>query len=217
MAQEALEIESEMRFVQGVSPEVLTQIYDQDVHLCNFQRDLALDVTGYCEALLQNEHLNIRAVIQADDPSAVLNNLLPEHSGKSEFIEDLALIIDMYACLFELDEVGLRLQVLDRAMCPRFHTDKLGCRLVSTYAGQGTEWLEDPLLDRSKLGAGNGGLSDDKSGLYGSEELIHQAQEGDVLLLKGDGWYGLDGKGVVHRSPMVPSGQSRLVATLDFA
>ena len=125
--------------------------------------------------------------------------------------------MEMYACLFELDEVGVRLQVLDRAMCPRFHTDKLGCRLVSTYLGPGTEWLHNRDVDRSKLGAGNMGLSDEESGLFSRPECIQQVNSGDIVLLKGDGWYGNDGLGAVHRSPAISGGEKRIIVTMDFA
>jgi hypothetical protein len=102
-------------------------------------------------------------------------------------------------------------------MCPRFHIDKLGCRLVSTYQGPGTEWLSNDDVDRSKLGAGNMGLSDDVSGLYSQAADIQQVNKGDIVLLKGEGWYGNEGLGAVHRSPAVAPGEKRVVLTLDFA
>lgn len=216
-AQEFLSIKPEMRSVQGDEPDVLTQIYEQDINLCCYQRSLSPLVTEYSQILLENSHLNIRAVVTLEKLEEQLQNLLPAHTAKTHFVADLMLVIEMYSYLFELDEVGLRLQVLDRAMCPRFHTDKLGCRLVTAYQGAGTEWLDEHQLDRTKLGAGNGGLPDAESGLYADQEQINQATVGDVLLLKGEGWFGGEGKGVIHRSPAVPSGQKRLVATLDFA
>ena len=217
VAQELLSIKPEVSFVQGDAPDVLTQIYEQDINLSCYQRSLSPLVIEYSQILKESSHLNIRSVVTMKALEDQLFSLLPDHSAKAAFVADLMFIIEMYACLFELDEVGLRLQVLDRAMCPRFHTDKLGCRLVTAYQGAGTEWLDEHYLDRSKLGAGNGGLPDEKSGLYADQEQINQATVGDVLLLKGDGWFGMEGKGVVHRSPAVPSGQKRLVATLDFA
>lgn len=216
-AQDLLSIKPEMRFIQGEAPEVLTQIYEKDINLCCYQRNLSALVIEYSQVLQENSHFNIRAVVNTEALEAQLFSLLPNHSAKAAFVADLMFVIEMYACLFEMDEVGLRLQVLDRAMCPRFHVDKLGCRLVTAYQGAGTEWLDEHFLDRSKLGAGNGGLPDEESGLYMDQNQIHQASVGDVLLLKGEGWFGGEGKGIVHRSPGVLSGEKRLVATLDFA
>ena len=57
----------------------------------------------------------------------------------------------MYCYLFELNEIGLSLRVLDKAMCPRFHVDHVPCRLITTYTGVTTQWLPHTSVDRSKL------------------------------------------------------------------
>ncbi len=49
--------------------------------------------------------------------------------------------------------VGLRLRVLDKAMCPRFHVDHVPVRLITTYAGVGSEWLAEGAMDRRQLGS----------------------------------------------------------------
>ncbi len=201
---------------EGLHPEVLTSIFDEKINLVNYHRCLSDDVTIYCHALAkERKHLSIRSVISVHGIELALNDLFPEYAKKAEFIADLTLLVDMYACLFDLEEVGLRVQLLDRAMCPRFHVDKLGCRLVSTYKGSGSEWLNDFDIDRNKLGKGSNGMSDEESGLYSGQ--IQSAKAGDVLLLKGEGWFGNEGGGIVHRSPPVASVERRLVVTLDFA
>jgi hypothetical protein len=208
----------EQSYVSGLTPVVMTKIYSEEVNLVVLQRSLGTDVSDYCQQLLESKSsLNLRVVINPEKAPLSLKSLLPDLKGQTAFIDDLVLIMEMYACLFELDEVGVRLQVLDRAMCPRFHTDKLGCRLVSTYLGPGTEWLHNRDVDRSKLGAGNMGLSDEESGLFSRSECIQQVNSGDIVLLKGDGWYGNDGLGAVHRSPAISGGEKRIIVTMDFA
>ncbi len=210
--------QSDNNHMKGGSPEVMTAIYKEKINLVIFQRSLPDEVTNYCQRLAENNpSFNLRSVISHKTPMQSIKSSLPDLAGQHAFIEDLILLLEMYSCLFDLDEVGLRMQVLDRAMCPRFHTDKLGCRLVTTYYGQGTEWLSNCGIDRSKLGAGNMGLSDRESGLYSHSTSIQQANEGDVVLLKGDGWYGNGGLGAVHRSPAVTLGEKRVVVTMDFA
>lgn len=209
---------SESNFIEGAVPDVFPSIYDEQINIVVLRRSLTEQVKQYCQELVdQHPNFQLRSVINNERAIESLKSLLPELEGKSRFVQDLALLLDMYSCLFDLEEVGLRLQVLDRAMCPRFHTDKLGCRLVTTYKGPGSEWLPNDVLDRTKLGAGNQGLSDDVSGLYTDDESIQQVNEGDVLLLKGDGWYGNEGAGAVHRSPAVSASEKRVVVTMDFA
>jgi hypothetical protein len=140
--------------------------------------------------------------------------------------KDIAQLVDMFCCLFDLKRAGLRLTVLDRAMCPRFHVDKVPCRLVTTYQGIATEWLPHQCVDRSKLGFGNEGMSDEKSGLFQQSEDIQRLYKGEVALLKGEGWEGNEGAGLVHRSPSMSASnqsiwantasESRLLLTLDF-
>ena len=72
------------------------------------------------------------------------------------------------------------------------------------------------VVDRSKLGLGNGGKSDEESGIFSTKEDIKQLSSGDVALLKGEGWEGNEGAGLVHRSPSLASGGKRLLLTLDF-
>lgn len=203
---------------QGGDPEVLTHIYEKPINIVVYQRSLEEGVARYGQLLMQNyPQFNLRSVIKPEKALRSLSSLLPELADQSAFVTDLALLLDMYACLFDLEEVGVRLQVLDRAMCPRFHTDKLGCRLVSTYQGIATEWLYNHDVDRSKLGAGSQGLCDAESGVYKTAESINSVAAGDVVLLKGDGWFDNQGQGIVHRSPAVVAGTQRLVVTLDFA
>ena len=119
-------------------------------------------------------------------------------------------------CLFDLGKVGLRLTVLDKAMCPRFHVDKVLCRLVTTYQGSATEWLPHNVVDREKLGHGSEGKPDEQSGLFPKLGDIQQLTVGDVALLKGEGWEGKEGAGLVHRSPSLSAGEGRLLLTLDI-
>ncbi len=204
--------------VNGISPQILTEIYREDIMLAVFERTLAPEISHYCEQLTQEKpNLNLRSAIKVAYAKQALQSTLPNLAGQPEFIEDLSTLIEMYACLFDLTEVGLRMQILDRAMCPRFHMDNIGCRLITTYQGGGTEWLNNVDIDRSKLGAGNMGLPDTESGLFPNTDCIQQVNVGDVVLLKGDGWIGNEGLGAVHRSPAVPAGEQRVVVTMDFA
>ena len=130
---------------------------------------------------------------------------------------DVASLVEMFCELFGLRRAGLRLGVLDSAMCPKFHVDRVPCRLVTTYLGDGTEWLPNTAVDRSKLGMGAAGKPDHESGICGSADDIQQLAEGQVALLKGELWVGNENGGLVHRSPAVADGELRLLATLDVS
>ena len=141
---------------------------------------------------------------------------LADFQHKDELCQQVSLLVDMFCTLFELKRVGLRLMVLDRSMCPKFHVDKVPCRLVTTLSGIATQWLDHQVVDRDKLGAGSNGLPDEESGLFEQQSHINQLSVGDVALLKGEGWFDNEGAGLVHRSPALNSNDRRLLLTLDF-
>ena len=101
-------------------------------------------------------------------------------------------------------------------MCPRFHVDRVPCRLLTTYLGVATEWLPHHNADRSRLGIGNQGKPDEESGIMNSDKDIKYLNQGDVALLKGEAWEGNEGSGLIHRSPTLDSNSRRLLLTIDF-
>lgn len=135
---------------------------------------------------------------------------------KEALSQDIGELVDIFCCLFDLERVGLRLTALDKAMCPKFHVDKVPGRLVTTYRGTATEWLPHSSVNRSKLGHGSEGKADAESGLFKSQDDIQCLNFGDVALLKGERWEGNEGAGLVHRSPALEKGERRLLLTLDF-
>ncbi len=210
-------IKNTHRSIQGTTPDVLTNIYQENSNIVTWQRDLSNELIIAINDFL-NRH-KPRATVLAVTP-ANTGETLKETFGESNMMaalrDDIALLVDMFCCLFDIKGVGLRISILDRAMCPRFHVDKIPCRLVTTYHGAATDWLHHDVIDREKLGAGNQGKSDEQSGLFQSLSDINQLSQGDVALLKGEYWYKNDGAGLVHRSPPIAEGEHRLLITLDF-
>ena len=74
-------------------------------------------------------------------------------------------------------------------MCPKFHADKVPCRLVATFYGSATEWLPHSAVNRNKLRAGSIGLQDESSGIMPQSSDIQQLSSGDIALLKGESWH----------------------------
>ncbi|WP_119394754.1 DUF1826 domain-containing protein [Salinibius halmophilus] len=164
---------------------VLTNIYQDHCNLAVWQRQ---------DPLAHNTHwlrtiAPLRFTAKVDDVPGVLHQHLPDHEDKAKLSEDIWLLADMYSSLFELENIGVRLQPLERAMCPKFHCDRVPVRLITTYGGPGTEFMHQP---------------------------VKQIHSGDVALLKGTAWEGNEENGVIHRSPAVANDEFRLVLTLDF-
>lgn len=201
-------------FSASEQPTVLADIYRSDVNIAIWQRTFDEDLTmAISEFIALNPNFSKSMSLSPDNAYEKLEFATDETASKA-LLENMVELVDMFCCLFDLEEVGLRLAVLNKAMCPRFHFDQVPCRLVTTYHGVATQWLPNYAVDRSKLGRGANGQPDSASGLYAHESDIQQMVSGDVALLKGES--GNENAGLVHRSPVTSSDETRLLLTLDF-
>ncbi|WP_373089678.1 DUF1826 domain-containing protein [Zhongshania sp.] len=203
------------RTVFSTTAECLADIYQADVNLAVWQRQLSSSVKKNCLSLLADRHFTGCRLVLAADKVARLDDAMPELLRYPDLRRDIQLLADMFLTLFGLERIGLRLTPLKDGMCPKFHVDRVPCRLITTYVGGGTEWLPHHEVNRSKLGVGSKGVNDSESGVVSSEASIQALASGDVALFKGEMWAGNEGAGLVHRSPAtVPN--NRLLLTLDF-
>ena len=210
----SLKLRPVIRQVQGDTPKALTGILDDGVNLALWQRQLPAHITDFGRLLLSlNEPLaeSLSLEMPGEDAEPNLHGLASGFSdleGYEGFIADVSWLVSAFACLLGAQRIGLRLRVLDTAMCPRFHVDHVPVRLITTYAGIGSQWLKEGAMDRRQLGKPEAEPQD--------ESLIQQISSGEVALLKGEKWHGNEGFGLIHRSPQPASGERRLILTLDW-
>ncbi len=198
-------------------PSVFADIYRESHDIAIWQRNLPPGLQQDVRNLLKSRKPpQIELTVNPQNCVSELRQALQVFEPTQVLIEDMAGLVDLFCRLFELKHARLRLTTLDRVMCPRFHVDRVPCRLVTTYIGCSTQWLPHQAVDRTKLGKGNNGLPDELSGIFRSTEDIRQLTNGDVALLKGSLWKGGELRGLVHRSPTPRPGESRLLFTLDF-
>jgi hypothetical protein len=203
--------------VQSDEASVLADIYDPLKNIAIWTRDLDASLLASIETLfVETSSLKIEGDVTPESAYTFLMRRLEKFQCATALSAEIAALVDMFCCLFDLDRTGLRLATLEHAMCPRFHTDKVPCRLVTTFRGTATQWLPHHTVDRSKLGHGNRGLPDHESGIYQNAAEICQMTEGDVALLKGESWEGNEHAGLVHRSPELHANEKRLLLSLDF-
>jgi hypothetical protein len=201
----------------STDPEILTNIYQEQCNIAVWQRELPLQfVTDLQNDISQRPIKNYTIQVSSDSIKKDIANIANDRHYGDALRAYIGEAIEMFCLLFDVNKVGLRLSTLDRAMCPRFHVDKVPCRLVSTFSGAGTQWLPHNVIDRSKLGHGSNGKSDETSGLISTPDLIQNLHCGDVALLKGETWENNEGAGLVHRSPALEHDEVRLLMTLDF-
>jgi len=181
----------------------LAEIFEPGVQVCSWQREIDPDIEVYLSGLDQTrESQAIETLSPATAPSL---DSLPEGLGRASLVDDLSLLSEIMCELLGCSEVGLRLARLGRAMCPGWHVDRVGIRLVCTYQGPGTQWLDDQGVDRCDL-----------QNSQMQEKTALQATSGEIVLLKGALWQENEAFGAVHRSPeLAPAAALRTLVTLD--
>lgn len=210
----AFKVEPAPQQVSSARVEVLGEALRDEVNLAVWQRSLPEHLATFASTLLaQGEPLAESLSIELADPEAEpnLHGLLSGYSdlpGQAAFLADVAWLVRAYACLLDVRRIGLRLRALDGAMCPRFHVDHVPLRLITSYAGPGSQWLAEGELPRQLLGGAQAVPRDCA--------LVEQIGCGHVALVKGERWVGNEGRGLVHRSPALPAGERRLLLTLDW-
>ncbi len=184
----AFQLLPQMQQVQSHSADVLTEIFKPNVNLAIWQRDSHEGINAYVQNLSRFQALQF--VAEPKELASILEQRLPEAEGKADFIADLELLSQILACLMDCTAVGFRLKRLEKAMCPRFHTDHVALRLLVTYAGAGTEWQSDA-----------------------TARSYQQIDTSDVALLKGSAWNDSKDTAIWHRSPQTTA--PRLLLSLD--
>jgi len=108
------------------------------------------------------------------------------------FVSDIALLADTFLAQFEVAEAFLRVEVVSKATCPKFHCDNVRVRLVANYSGPGTEYIHTDCL-----------------------EEVYSAPPFSLVFLKGHK-HPNHADSVHHRSPNILNGSKRLCVVLDF-
>lgn len=201
-----------IRQTSGETPLALSGILEDGVNLALWQRQLPLHIAEFGALLVAlDEPLAEALVIELsdDDTAPNLQGLASgcrDLEGYDGFIADVSWLVSAFACLLGARRIGVRLRLLDKAMCPRFHVDHVPVRLITTYAGVGSQWLREGVMDRRRLSQPDAEPT----------ERIEHIHCGEVALLKGTKWHGNEHHGLIHRSPALKANERRLILTLDW-
>lgn len=106
-------------------------------------------------------------------------------------------------------KIRIQFEVVTNDKCRLFHVDNIKQRLLCTYRGLGTEWLDDSNVNRSGLCRG------DNDKIVKNFDLVKKANQFDILVLQGKkSNQSVDG--AVHRSPPLGNSQeARVLLKID--
>ena len=192
----------------------LTRIFDPEIQLAQWRRPADPVIADWLAAHASDLGSGLRQTLAPGQQPDL--GRLPAGAGRGALTADIALLAEILGELLDASSIGYRLEVVGQAMCPRLHVDRVGIRLLCTYRGPGTEWVEDASVDRRFLGAASCGQPDERSGLLLPGHRIEAITQFAVALLKGSLWQGNGGRSIVHRSPAVAAEQApRVLLAMD--
>lgn len=193
-------------------------IFNHEQQINVVERPASAKISQYLQSVATLLGRGFQLTLHAGESIAqhvIKQRLLPQQAGYELLVADMELLAHLYFDLLGCPRIGLRLEVLQGAMCPKFHVDRTGIRMLCTYLGPGTEWLDDAYADRSQLGAHSPSQGNTNTSLVLDNKGLHQVPSFAIALLKGSLWQGNTHRGVIHRSPSVATEQTRVMLAID--
>lgn len=122
----------------------------------------------------------------------------PQAAWHADIAADIAALTASFAAIMALSHVVIRLERVVGDACKRWHADYVSVRLICTYRGSGTQWIERA-IERADAPP---------------VETPRSLAPGAVGLFKGRVLAG--DQAIVHRSPQIAgTGEERLLLVLD--
>ena len=185
----------------------LAAINERATELVVWQRTLPICLREWINRAAPSTLPAIRILVKPDDLQIALNPLLDE-SGlaagdmRNLLVKDIDDLVAVFSDITHSDLVDVRLESIAHDACWKFHRDAVEARLITTYRGPATEWVQ---------------LEHAEHALYEQKEFegpLERLGDTDVAIFKGSS-AGLD-SGIVHRSPPIEgTGCTRLLLCLN--
>ncbi|WOE73876.1 DUF1826 domain-containing protein [Alterisphingorhabdus coralli] len=175
-------------------------IQEQGCNLAIWKRSLPFNP----EPLLADETRGVRCSVAANNPAPILTQELQAagftaSESLDRLITDICRLCDMFQPVADTPNIEVRVEVVTNNACRKFHGDYVSARLITTYTGPGTEWLDND--DAMRVDQGH------------EPHMINQMAAGDVGIFKGrlvTEWP------AIHRSPPIEgTGAARLIVVLN--
>jgi len=184
----------------SVSPQVLSAIRSSECNLAVWERQSDQSFAALFASDLHDVRFSAPlATLEAELKSELQEAGYAQNAERTALIADIVDLAERYAELMEVDALSIRLAAVTTNSCRKFHGDYVKARLITTYIGTGTQWLEPEDAERVARGE--------------EPQRIHTLSAGDVGLFKGKMW---TQSPAIHRSPPIEgTEETRLMLVLD--
>jgi len=189
----------------GAEAGVLEGIHAPEINLAIWQRRLAAQLACEAVKLVVAGEGDVRlrgTVAQLDDrlAGAMREKGWPDAPCLRA---DVVALAARFAATMASPDLSLRLEIVTGDGCRKFHADYVTARLISSYTGPGSEWLDNAAAQAMA------------SGQPTKRADVRRLALGEVALFKGRLWSQTP---IIHRSPPIAwTGQRRLVLVINPA
>ena len=187
--------------------EGLTAIGNPGMELVIWRRELPWRLQTWLDRINASCLPDLRVAVQPCDLRRAVEPHfddcgMPPGDMRDLLLGDLEDLVSAFAMVTRSDIVDVRLEGVSHDACWKFHRDCVDARLLTTYRGPATEWVQPIDAERA--------LREQKSYAGPLQRLrVH-----DVAIFKGS-CVG-PGRGIVHRSPPITgTGCTRLLLCLN--
>lgn len=188
----------------AADPEVLHTIRAPDCNLAIWQRAPFADFAPLTGGTPQDLRFvsNLRRLPGTLERELRLNGFSGDAALHRVLTDDVARLAALFCAAMELATFELRLELVRTDSCRKFHADYVTARLITTYIGEGTDWLDE--ADAARVAAGE------------EPQHINRLAAFDVGLFKGKL---ATETPAIHRSPPIADtpGGTRLLLVLNPA
>ncbi|MEM7222570.1 MAG: DUF1826 domain-containing protein [Pseudomonadota bacterium] len=187
--------------------EGLAAISNHGMELVIWRRAVPSRLTTWLDQLDASRLPNTRILVKPSDFHRAIEPKLdacgmPPGDLRDLLIGDVDDLVSAFAGITQSDLVDVRLERVSHDSCWKFHRDCVEARLLTTYRGPTTEWVQPRHAAQA--------LRDQKQ--YNGP--IEQLRSYDVAIFKGS--CAGPGNGIVHRSPPIAgTGHTRLLLCLN--
>lgn len=185
----------------------LADIAKPDTDLVIWQRTVPVCLTNWLARIDVSDLPHLRILVHpGDSRRAIEPHLhacgLPRGNMRNLLIDDIDDLVDAFSNITKSNLVDIRLESIDHDACWKFHRDNVVARLLTTYRGPATQWIQPRHADQALR---------DQQDFDGPLESL---QISDVAIFRGNSTK--PDEGIVHRSPpMAGTGGARLLLCLN--
>lgn len=186
----------------GTNPGLLAAIHEKENSIAIYEREIQSLNRDLSD--IMDKEVMYKACGNLYEIALELDAYFKEHLPECEVLKsDIRDLVHLFDTVVNGGSYRLLLTTVHGNMCRKFHTDINDLRLLCTYVGEGTLWVSEDEGNR---------IADVELPI--SPKQIHQAQAGDVIILKGA--LHPEGNPVLHRSPAIAkTGGKRLLLRID--